>query len=65
MTYFVRINDDIKCATKNWPSAGIRILKNYVPSNVDVVGPKCNHGNKHILTHDMVHRTHLDIFYHL
>jgi hypothetical protein len=25
MTYFVRINDDEKFLTKNWPSAGIRI----------------------------------------
>ena len=64
MTYFVRINDDTKFATKNWTSTGIQILKNYIPSNVGVVGPQCNHGRKHILTHDMVHRTHLDIFYY-
>ena len=64
MTYFVRINDDTKFVAKNWALAGIKILKNYVPSNVGVVGPKCNHGNKNILTHDMVHRTHLDIFYY-
>jgi hypothetical protein len=25
MTYFVRINDDAKFLTNNWPSAGIRI----------------------------------------
>jgi hypothetical protein len=25
MTYFVRINDDAKCVTKNWAPAGIRI----------------------------------------
>jgi len=63
MTYFVRINDDTKFVTKNWTSAGIQILKNYVPSNVGVVGPNCKHGNQQILTHDMVHRTHLDIFH--
>ena len=63
MTYFVRINDDTEFATKNWTSAGIQILKNYVPSNVGVVGPICTHGNQQILTHDMVHRTHLDIFH--
>ena len=64
MTYFVRINDDTKFATKNWTSAGIKILKNYVPSNVGVVGPTCQHGNQNILTHDMVHRTHINIFYY-
>lgn len=63
MTYFVRINDDTKFVTKNWTSAGIKILKNYVPSNVGVVGPNCKQGNQNILTHDMVHRTHLDIFH--
>jgi len=64
MTYYVRINDDTKFATKNWTSAGIKILKNYVPSNVGVVGPTCQIGNQNILTHDMVHRTHIDIFYY-
>jgi hypothetical protein len=31
---------------------------------VGVVGPNCKHGNQNILTHDMVHRTHLDIFHY-
>ena len=64
MTYFVRINDDTEFVTKYWASAGIQTLRNYVPSNVGVVGPNCKHGNQHILTHDMVHRTHLDIFHY-
>lgn len=62
MEYFVRINDDTTFQTKNWASAGIEVLQNYTPPNVGVVGPTCNEGNVHILTHDMVHRTHLDIF---
>lgn len=32
------------------------------PPQVGVTGPTCNEGATWILTHDMVHRTHLDIF---
>ena len=28
------------------------------------MGPVCHEGNTRILTHDLVHRTHLDIFEH-
>lgn len=61
-TYFVRINDDTFFLSKNWTTAGIKTLANFVPSNVGVVGPTCGQGNTKILTHDMVHRNHLDIF---
>jgi hypothetical protein len=62
MDYLVRVNDDSSFETKNWTSRGISVLRHYSPSNIGVVGPTCHQGNRAILTHDMVHRTHLDIF---
>ena len=62
MDYFVRINDDSSFETNNWTSEGIKVLNKYSPMNVGVVGPTCHQGNTGILTHDMVHRTHLEIF---
>ena len=60
--YMSRINDDTKFITKHWTSLGIQTLRNYKPTNVGVVGPTCEQGNTAIMTHDMVHRTHMDIF---
>ena len=37
-------------------------LKNFDPPYLGVVGPTCADGNKKILTHDFVHRTHRQIF---
>ncbi|XP_053406093.1 uncharacterized protein LOC123566190 [Mercenaria mercenaria] len=62
MDYLVRINDDTSFETKNWTSAGLTVLRSYSPPNVGVVGPTCKGGKTTILTHDLVHRTHLDIF---
>lgn len=61
-SYFVRINDDTFFATRNWTTLGIKALNEFKPRNIGVIGPRCNHGNTQILTHDMVHRSHLDIF---
>jgi hypothetical protein len=60
--FFVRINDDSEFVSAGWISEGIRTLESFVPRYVGVVGPNCPDGNTKILTHDMVHRTHLDIF---
>ena len=60
--YMCRVNDDTKFITKNWTTFGIKMLLNYDPTNVGVVGPICRQGNTDIMTHDMVHRTHLEIF---
>jgi hypothetical protein len=60
--YFCRVNDDTDFITNAWITAGTTALKKYDPPNLGVVGPTCDQGNKQILTHDMVHRTHLDIF---
>lgn len=62
MDYLVRINDDTTFETNNWISQGIKVLQNFSPPNIGVVGPTCRQGNTAILTHDMVHRTHLEIF---
>ena len=62
MDYFVRTNDDTCFVTKNWTSVAINKLRDYHPENIGVVGPTCKEGNTKILTHDMVHRQHLEIF---
>jgi hypothetical protein len=68
MAYFVRINDDTRFISPNWASTGIKTLLGFIPKNVGVVGPTFIHVNKKkknrnpMLTHDIVHRTHLDIF---
>jgi hypothetical protein len=68
MTSFVRINDDTRFISPNWASTGITTLFGFIPANVGVVGPTLIYANKkkkdrnHVLIHDMVHRTHLDIF---
>ena len=58
--YMTRINDDTEFVTSGWVSKAIAQLKKM--DNVGVVGPTCREGNTGILTHDMVHRTHLEIF---
>ena len=59
--YIYRINDDTEFVGP-WVMQAVRTLRGYSPSNVGVVGPICHEGNTAILTHDFVHRTHLDIF---
>ena len=63
--YIVRINDDTQFLTKRWTSIGIDELMARDPANVGVVGPVVygpKNVNRKILTHDMVHRTHMEIF---
>jgi len=60
--YMVRVNDDTQFKTPGWIELGISQLQSFSPPNVGVVGPTCHEGNTKILTHDMVHRTHLLIF---
>jgi glycosyltransferase involved in cell wall biosynthesis len=62
--YMVRINDDSEFITSDWVSKAVAKLASYDPPNVGMVGPNCRDGNTKIMTHDMVHRTHLDIFEH-
>lgn len=60
--YFVRINDDTEFISQNWTSAGANTLASYKPPNVGVVGPSCREQRRGLLAHDMVHRTHMEIF---
>jgi len=60
--YLVRINDDSSFETSGWTTLGVNTLASYDPPYVGVVGPTCHEGNTKILTHDMVHKTHLVIF---
>jgi hypothetical protein len=60
--YFCRINDDTEFLTTAWITAAVSALEGYDPPNLGMVGPKCGQGNTAILTHDFVHRTHMDIF---
>lgn len=60
--FLVRVNDDTEFVTPGWVRLGVDALAAFEPPNVGVVGPVCREGKTRILTHDMVHRTHLTIF---
>lgn len=60
--YIARVNDDTEFVSNDWIHKGITELSRYDPPNVGVVGPNFKEGNTGILTHDFVHRTHLEIF---
>jgi hypothetical protein len=58
--YFLRVNDDTEME-KNWAKIFTRTIHSLsIPYGV--VGPNCGQGNQKILTHDFVHRIHMDIF---
>ena len=58
--YFYRLNDDTELTSK-WVDEMVGVLKGWGPP-YGVVGPNHQGGNTAILTHDFVHRTHMDIF---
>eukprot|EP01068_Selenidium_serpulae_P015229 Selendium_serpulae@DN6188_c0_g2_i4.p1 len=60
--YMMRTNDDSEFVTRGWITDAIKVLKSYNPPNIGVVGPNHTGGNTVIITHDMVHRSHLNIF---
>ena len=49
------------CYARNWAISFVNSMKS-LEKQIGVVGPLCKQGNIFILTHDFVHRTHLDIF---
>lgn len=62
-SFFYRVNDDTELI-HHWPSAFVKALT-HLPGNngpYGVVGPMCTQGNQRILTHDFVHRLHMEIF---
>lgn len=61
--YLVRVNDDTQFLTPRWISIGVSTLLGHAMPNVGVVGPTAPpDAQRPIMTHDMVHRTHLMIF---
>jgi len=60
--YLVRVNDDTEFVSRSWISHSVRTLSYLSPPLLGVVGPVCDKSPPNILTHDMVHSTHLEIF---
>jgi hypothetical protein len=58
--YFFRVNDDSEMRVP-WASKFVSQLM-AMGEPYGVVGPVCRQGNGKILTHDFVHRRHLEIF---
>ena len=59
--YLYRLNDDTILKSV-WAQEAVRALRGFSPPLLGAVGPYCRHGNQAILTHDIVHRQHLEIF---
>lgn len=57
--FFYRVNDDTEFRGR-WPKAFTEALMK-LPPPYGVIGPKSLTSNLDILTHDFVHRTHMDI----
>lgn len=60
--YYYRVNDDSDMASFHWTEEFISTLQEFEPANIGVVGPRHVGGKRNILTHDFVHRSHIDIF---
>jgi hypothetical protein len=61
--FYFRSNDDTGMKRgENWISTFVNKLASYDPPFLGVVGPTCLQGNGDILTHDFVHRTHMELF---
>lgn len=61
--YLYRVNDDTQFDGP-WIHSALSNLQGLVPANIGMTGPLCPEGNTAIMTHDLTHRTHLDIFRH-
>jgi len=60
--FLYRVNDDTEFVTA-WAHAAVHTLRTaFSPPLLGVVGPLCRQGKTSIMTHDLVHRTHLDVF---
>jgi hypothetical protein len=58
--YFYRVNDDTELVG-TWAKQFVKTVHQFTPP-IAIVGPACQQGNQYILTHDFVHRTHMEIF---
>jgi hypothetical protein len=54
------VNDDTELIA-HWPAIFVNALHS-LSKPFGVIGPTCKQGNNRILTHDFVHRTHMEIF---
>jgi Nucleotide-diphospho-sugar transferase/Polysaccharide biosynthesis len=62
--YLCRVNDDSEFTSSGWITLATTTLQHDMDvPNVGVVAPLCLQGNLNIMTHDLVHRTHMDIFH--
>ena len=59
--FLYRVNDDTEFVDA-FASSAVATLRGFTPALLGVVGPICAEGKTSILTHDFVHRTHLEIF---
>ena len=59
--FMYQVKDTTECLTP-WSGAFVRALRTMSPPLHGVVGPSVLYGNTAILTHDFVHRGHLDLF---
>lgn len=60
--FMYHIDDDTEFVTPDWATRFESTLRSFVPPLWGVVGPTCHEGNNAVITHDFVHRTHLDLF---
>jgi len=60
--FMYHIDDDTEFVTPDWATKFVDALLSFTPPLWGVVGPTCHQGNTAVLTHDFVHRTHLDLF---
>ena len=60
--FFWQVNDDTVLESTGWTEKLIEQLLRFHPPNVGVAGPWFRDGNIAIMTHDFVHKTHIDIF---
>ena len=58
--FMYRVNDDTEFHGR-WPKLYVETLMN-MSKPYGVIGPRCTTTHNRILTHDFVHRTHMDIF---
>lgn len=58
--YFYRVNDDTEFIER-WPEVFVTALTSLGPP-YGVIGPRSFNTDNRILTHDFVHRTHMDLF---
>jgi hypothetical protein len=61
VNYIYRVNDDTEFKG-HWPKLYVRGLQSLEPPFVGVIGPSSLGSNDNILTHDFVHRVHMEIF---